>query len=383
MNMYSSVDYWYAIVAQQCENAELIETMYKVLKFEQPRILSVIGERWCNRQCLHCGFQKEKSSAKLSRKKDLTSKVSNIASQMGKDLYVVHEGRTFSPSHLEWLIDIKRVRPDCKVGIIDNGSYTKHIEAIEVSGFKFDWMDISLDGTEEIHNKQRISKHSFAEAMNGIRNANRILISDGKINSLLTLTKKNYGSILETSKILPEEISQWHITTITPLRPEIAHLSVSDEEFGVSWRQIRIANQIRSVHFRIYVADDLLKIAKAVGKDKFLAAFENAYVDLASISFNLCGVQITFYPQSVAPSETWVVDADGSFHVPYSIGFTLEELQRGVSRFGEDIRKYIIKDEGEKNFQSIYEKAVEHWRNEFGLKSLMHEKFIFDQIRNL
>ncbi len=288
----------------------------------------------------------------------------------------------FKPKHLEWLQELRGVRPDCKIGIIDNGSYVQYMDCIESSGFKFDWLDISIDGPKETHNKQRASGASFDIANSGIQNAHRILTTEGKVNSLFTLTKINFNSLLETSRILPREIFQWHVTTITPLRAELACLSVSEEEFAESWRQLMVANKTRSVHLRIYVVDDLLKLARVVGKDNFLKAFSSAYVDLASISFDIEGLRVIYYPQSVAPSETWVIDADGSYHVPYSIGFTLEELRRGISVSGEDIRKYTVQEGGEVNFQMLYAKAVEQWKREFGLMYLEQEKSVFDQIRN-
>ena len=67
------------------------------------------------------------------------------------------------------------------------------MDCIESSGFKFDWLDISIDGPKETHNKQRASGASFDIANSGIQNAHRILTTEGKVNSLFTLVITSYS----------------------------------------------------------------------------------------------------------------------------------------------------------------------------------------------
>lgn len=383
MTEYSSMDYWFSYVFGNKEE-EIVEKMYKALSLEVPRILSVVGERNCNLQCQHCIFQKEKSSEDISSVNGLIVAVQAIAKQMESNSIIVHEGRIFRPSHLKWLWAIRKIRPDIKIGIIDNGSYLRNIDQIESSGFKFDWIDISVDGSAVVHNRQRNSKTSFVQALAGIKNAYRILSADGEVNSLFTLTQINHASILETCSILPDEISQWHITTLTPARSEIKRLSLTDDEFFVSWDQICQANLKRPIFFRSYVANDLLKIAKATGKVNFLRAFQNAKVDFSSISFEIDGIQVIYYPQSVSTAETFVLDANAHYHVPYSIAYTLEELTKGISRHGENLEKYIIgKVNASSSLKSLYKKGVVQWKNNFAKEALQRESLIFSKIQKL
>ncbi len=315
---------------------------------------------------------------------ELVAAAQAIVKQMQPNPSIVHEGRIFKPSHLAWLQAIREMRPDGRIGMIDNGSYLRHINHTDSSGFRFDWLDISIDGPETIHNWQRNSDNSFAAALIGIKNAHRILSATGGVHSLLTLTRINYASILETCAILPEEIKQWHITTLTPARPEIGHLVLSDDEFLVSWHQIRQANRIRPVMFRLYVAGDLLKLAKATGRENFLASFQKARVDFSSISFDVDGVRVIYYPQSVSPAETFLLDADTCYRVPYSIAYTLEELTKGISRYDENLEKYTIgKVDTASSFRLLYKKGVAQWKDNFSKKLLQEENFIFKQIQAL
>jgi len=376
------MDYWFSIVHLGHSSPEFIENMFDSLRDERPPILSVVGERSCALQCSHCIFQAEKSSKSLSLSSSLGTAITTIVRQMGANPIVVHEGRIFRPWHLEWLTTIREVRSDVLIGMIDTGAYLDHATQIEQSGFKFDWLDISVDGPEAIHNSQRENADAFTTAMRGIKNARRFIRNSGRITSLLTLTKRNYLDILKTSDALPPEIDEWHITTISPVRPEIRPLATTHRQFNEAWLQIVAANKVRPVFFRIYVAEDIAKLAYAVGTSKFLSAMDRAEVSNCAISLIIDGVSVLYYPHSVAPSETFVLDADAHYRAPYSIAYSLEELRSGVSRFGDDIRAYTIgKVEIGSQFDVLYSRGVENWRSSFGREALNMEISIFQDIQ--
>jgi hypothetical protein len=384
MNKYSAVDYWFSYVVAGNQQQGLVGRMYESLKNELPKILSVISERNCNLHCQHCIFQKEDFKNNASSINELTVAVTTMVQQMQVAPIVVHEGRIFKPAHLQWLLAVRKVRPDSAMGMIDNGSYLQHVEQIKSSGFKFDWLDISLDGVEAIHNRQRNSNTSFTKALAGIKNAHKVLSPIGSVHSLFTLTRINYDSILKTCSVLPEEVKKWHITTMSPTRSEIETLVLTEKEFAISWRQICQANLIRPLVFRTYTADDLLKLAKAVGKQIFLKALSEAQADIASISFVLDGVEVIYYPKSICVNETFVIDVDSCYRVPYSIAYTLKEMNAGISRYGENLKKYFIgKVTSSSNFVNLYRKCAEHWQKEFSQEALVKEKSVFKQIKTL
>ncbi len=353
-----------------------IGEMYAQLARELPKVMSVVATRHCNLQCKHCIFQKERQYFSNGVALEIAAKT--IVSQMLPNPIVVHEGRIFELKHLSWLQEIRQIRPDSKIGMIDNGSYSEHISKIKSAGFKFDWLDISVDGPERIHNFQRDSKNSFATAIEGIRNAQEILTTGGEVNSLMTLTKINYASVLETCKTLPEQVSQWHITTVTPTRSELKKLTLSGNEFKISWNQIKLVNVLRVVVLKIYEVSDMLKLVNAVGGVKFFEAFEKAQIGFSSVSFVLDGVLVRYFPKSMAPKETFMLDADAVYRVPYVISHTLAELNR------EALGKYTIgKVTAESNFRLLYKKCVIGWRENFSREAFKEEAFIFQQIKNL
>lgn len=380
----STMDYWFSVVQLGNTSPEFIHNMFASLHEERPPILSVVGERACNMQCHHCIFQAERSSNEISLSNSLTTAVKTIVSQMGSNPIVVHEGRIFRPSHLEWLNAIREVRPDVRIGMIDSGAYLNYAKQIEQSGFKFDWLDISLDGDRVRHNLQRNNDDAFQMAIEGITNAKGFLNPNGYVTSLFTMTRFNSRFIVETCDSLPKEITEWHITTMSPSRPEIKWLSVETREFSRAWSQIVSVNKRRPVFVRVYVAEDILKLARAVGKEKFISALSAGEVSNCSITLKLDEVSVTYYPQSVATSETFVIDADAHYRAPYSVAYTLEELRSGVSRFSEDLRDYTIgKVDKHSQFGIMYDRNVEMWANGFGRKALNKEISVFRRINRL
>ena len=380
MKDVSTMDYWFSLVVRGDTRPELPSLMYEVLTEEIPPILSVVGERTCNLSCAHCIFQDEKTSSKVSQMAGITATVKSIVRQMNLDPIMVHEGRIFRPWHLEWLKAARQVRRDAQIGMIDNGTFLNHRAAIRESGFKFDWIDISLDGPEAVHNLQRRSGKAFEVAVRGINTAREFVLPGGKVTSLFTLTKLNHAAILDASRTLPTEVDEWHISTLSPVRPEIAELSVSEEEFAVAWQQVVAASKERRLFFRIYVNDELPKLVKAVGRDKFVQALEEAEIMDVALILRLDGILVFYYPTSVVVGEEVILDADSTHRVPYSMAHTLEELQSGKSRFGEDLREHTIGEINEQtDLRETVRKAALQWAAKFGRKALAREIQMFSE----
>ena len=377
----SAIDYWFSIVSTGERPTDIVSKMYERLAEEIPPILSVVGERTCNLSCAHCIFQDERPSSKISNAVGITESVKAIVQQMNIDPIVVHEGRIFRPSHLEWLSAVRTVRADSHIGMIDNGTFLKHSEVIVRSGFKFDWLDISLDGPETIHNLQRRSEDAFHVAVRGINSAREFVKPGGKVTSLFTLTSLNHSAILDACRALPKEVDEWHVTTLSPARPEIAGLVTRDEQFAIAWKQVVTASKERQLYFRMYVNDELPKLVRAVGREKFARALEDAKVADVAMILEIDGVTVIYYPTSLVVGEEVILDADSYHRMPYSIAYTLEELRSGKSRFGEDVGKYTVGPiRGDTNLSDTVRKATLQWGDLFGKKALEKEIRMFSEI---
>ncbi|HWQ59800.1 MAG TPA: radical SAM protein [Candidatus Fimivivens sp.] len=374
---HSVADLWLAYM-RQAGSAEAIRT--RMLN-DLPHILSVIGTRKCNLQCRHCIFPHNDTVPVDNR--TLGIAVETVARQMPQGFALVHEGRTFTLEHLNWLQSVRQNRPDVSIGLIDNGSYVRHLPKILASGFRFDGLDISLDGPEAIHNKQRCSSTAFRNALTGIEAAHDILAPNGSVSVLTTLTSLNYDALVATCDILPQSIEAWHVTTITPARPELMPLSVTAEQFKESWRQLKQISKHRPVTLKFYWTDDVPKLIEAVGRKVFDCAFSQAIADYSSVRFEIDGIEIRYFPRSIAPKETFVIDADACFRLPYVNAYSLRELRSGISRIGEDLAPLTVGPIGPDNdLSKLYQECVRRWIDMHFEQALEKETEIFINTNN-
>lgn len=401
----ASIDYWYHLIQQKIVsvNSEMVQKMVGALEREYPRLCSLIMERACNLQCAHCIFQLENTSSKISKSIGLTELACNIINQLNKDASVIHEGRILRDWHLSTFAAIRKIRPDVKIGLIDNGTYLYQKDFFRNNNVLLDWIDISFDGTREIHNLQRKNKQAFDVAMEGLQSARKFVIpGDGKVTSLFTVTNLNFQDVCNTADLLLGDalIDEFHITPFSPVRAEIESLAFCPgykegkvDDCKVLWEQIvKICSNYQDekqtkVFVRVYQQSDLEKIARAVGIDKFLKAFfdlKSVRVDQGSVSFEIDGVRINYVPLSICPSETFVIDADGSYRMAYCLKYTLEELNSGLSKTGLNIQNYTVsKLTFESNFHELYKKGVYQWMDAYGFDYLVKESKMFNELKSL
>lgn len=399
-----SIDYWYQIMTGEEShlNDKMVENMFFALKQEYPRICSLIMERACNLQCAHCIFQLEKTTSAVSQAVGLTDLACNIISQYEPKPFVIHEGRILRDWHLSTFAAIRKVRPDAQIGLIDNGTYLNQERYFQENNILLDWMDISLDGTREVHNKQRKSPYAFDQAVKGLQNARDFITASGKLTSLFTVTSINYNNVYDTASFIFNNAlaEEFHITPFSPVRTEIESLFFCPgykegkvDEAKIWWEQVqKVWGEFQNpeenkVFVRIYQHADLEKIARAVGPEKFIAAFRDknkVYVDRGSISFVLDGVRITYVPLSICPSETFVIDVDGTYRMAYCLKYTLKELNSGRSIKGDDIRPYTVAQlTSHSSFKELFHQGVEQWHENFGYSYLKAEFQLFQEMKNL
>ena len=391
-----STDYWHARVLNTTpplNHKELERQMLEALKREIPEMCSVTMERACNLQCHHCLYRPEKSSEALSRANELPRLVLEAVTQLpGKKPRLLHEGRILQPWHVDVLAEARGNRSDLQIGLIDNGTYVRHLGEFERRNFLLDWLDISLDGPETVHNAQRGSSTAFSDALIGLQHAREVTKSapqGGRITSLFTLTSLNQASFEETAELLFARqtplVDQLHVTTMSPTRPELELLEQMDlREF---WSQARrvfsrhgsTAQGQQRIFLRLYRHQELTKLARVVGTKELSRAFtEGVRFAPGEVYFTLDGVPCIFAPLSLWPGEEFLIDADGRYGMAYSIGQTLSSLRRGTNENSEDVSGYSVAQLTPGfDLRSLYQKCVDQWWRFKGQRYLEEEAEIF------
>ena len=392
--MLDAIDWWYNYVFHSEGNvSEVIEA----LKLQPPHLCSITFERTCNLQCAHCIYQAEKSSRHESDRAGLCDIVQGLVNQIPSENgspTLLHEGRILRPWHIESLRKAREQRPNLKIGLIDNGTYLNLIN--QFRDLKLDWIDISIDGTEQVHNLQRRNNHAWQQAQLGLRRAREVVKpaqEGGAVNTLFTVSELNYhnvsaaiDSVLGGSEPLADGMD---VITMSPSRTELKPLEITAEHFAEFWQQLKQAAALYNrdefkVFFRIYYLPDLVKLSQVVGRVRLMSVLRDQRktdedyllgVETGRITFMIDGVLVTYYPISISVQETFLVDADGQYRLPYSISYTLEELRRGVSGSGNDIEAYTVAQlNRDSSLTKMYNLGVDQWWQHFGQYYLANEK---------
>lgn len=389
-----STDYWHArMFCRSSDERELEEQMLSALKREVPEMCSVTMERACNLQCGHCLYRPEKSSEALSKAARLPKLILRAVDQLpGEAPRLLHEGRIIRPWHVEVLTEARQRRPELRIGLIDNGTYVHVLDEFRRQNFVLDWLDLSLDGPEAIHNAQRGSATAYRDAMIGFRRAREVTkpqSEGGRVTSLFTLTTVNHLGFEAAAEILfPSRseplVDQLHLTTMSPTRAELVPLELQD--FYEFWAQAKRvfarfghdANGRQRVFFRFYRHQELQKLARVVGKKGMRHAFtEEILFAPGEVYFTVDGVPCVFAPLSLWPGEEFLIDADSHYGTAYSISHTLASLRRGKSDEGEDLRGFTVEQlMSDFDLKSLYHRCVDQWWRFRGQRYLKEERDI-------
>lgn len=369
-----TIDFWlkYAIDGKHVE-----EKLSLQLQKEVPPMISWIVRGGCAVQCQHCIFPFEGPKAYLEQHSTevMLSMLGQLSTKplAGKRI-LVHEGRQLLPSQVPTLAAIKRA--GYSVSLINNGQYVTPamLGLIEREGLEVDALDVSVDGTPNIHNVQRSSSQAWEWAMKGLKHGRRILAPQGRLTSLYTLTSLNYHAVKEVGETIAPLVDQWHLTTMS-LRPGIGHMRASKRELDSALKELFGARWSTPVFLRTYSLKDFVLILEIVGREAARKALKKVRVGYNFIRIDLEGIPFYYYPKSLAVNETVVIDADGWWRFAYCIHYTLDELRAGKDKQGRDISHFnitpVVK---ELDVKAQYAHAAETWWSVIGHDCLNAER---------
>lgn len=368
-----AIDKWFQMMISDYISQKNISGFEKSLGKEYPKICSLIMERTCNLNCKHCFFQKEKSSRAMSENKCLEQKVLNIVSQLPKKSFIVHEGRILQEWHIPVMKKIKELRPDIQIGLLDNGSYFRHEKSLKENNLLFDWIDISLDGMKKAHNLQRNSNKSFEEAIVGLREARSYA---KKVTSLFTLTKINFFDFEKTANYLLDNnlVHEIHVTSASEVVTKGSRFILDD--YDVFWNQYRKVSLDREgkIFLRFYKLEDLKKFILTTGGNKIEK--DSVLVDSCCVSFLIDSFRVEYVPMSMCIAETFLIDADATYRLPYCMQYKLEELTNN--------KNYNVSElEVNSNFRELYSLGAKKWFSLYGKGELKKEHLFLSNLFNL
>jgi len=182
-------------------------------KLPPPRYVLWDCTRKCNLNCIHCGASKERYEKEL-KEKDVKKLIDELAN-IGVKTFSVTGGEPLTRPDL---LSILKYASDkgLQTGIATNGFLINKETASKIKNANVTSVQISLDGTKEIHNKIRKNPKSFDNAVNAIKLLNELDIPN--VTAATTINPINLNNIEELMTLLINlKIKSWRICVVMPI----------------------------------------------------------------------------------------------------------------------------------------------------------------------
>lgn len=325
-----------------------------------PNLLSIVFTRRCVFQCRHCFYPPEAFEGNINAIQGCLKKI--LKRPKIKIDALLHAGRIFLPAHLKALQFAKG--KGLKIGMIDNGNYVASIDKIKEAGVRFDWMDISVDGTKRIHNLQRANPAAYTTAYNGIKRSSEVA---EQVNVLLTASKINYKNIPSAIEAMRDDknlkINRFIVGLVNApdARPagDIKKLEINSAEFGILLNKLKRLGVPVSLSF--YRATDFLKFLDSERISEYGIEFDNIQITYRHKKFPIA---VGYTPESLAVAEEFIIDSNGEYVLPYSGQFKVTEMPKKY-KSGSDLSRIPI--------EKAYKKAIDRYFQVLGYKKLKNE----------
>ncbi len=178
-----------------------------------PRYVLWDCTRKCNLNCLHCGASKEIYDKELSEI-DVKKLIDELAI-IGVRTFAATGGEPLTRQDLLEILKYASVK-GLKTGIATNGFFIDKDMAQKIKNAGVNSIQISVDGTNQIHNQIRGNIQSYDKAINAINFLNNANIEEVSVATTVMPSNFNYLDDLKT--ILMElKINSWRLSVVMPI----------------------------------------------------------------------------------------------------------------------------------------------------------------------
>ncbi len=215
--------------------------------------------RRCNLACRHCGASKESYADELSES-EVKALVDQIA-KMGCRFFAATGGE---PLLREDMVRIMAYASEqgMGTGIATNGYLLDEKKAAELKQSGIKSIQISLDGTEEIHNFIRRNEQSYQNAIAAIRHCHNVGIY--MVTTATVISKYNYDNIpILADRLAEVGVKHWKVMFAMPIgRAETDDCAISKTQM----KQMLDFIKVNRKRFHIIVGENLPWLGKADSK---------------------------------------------------------------------------------------------------------------------
>jgi 12,18-didecarboxysiroheme deacetylase len=182
------------------ESKKLPSHLLQFSKDKKPVVVWNVGQR-CNLKCVHCYSQsKDIEYPNELNTKEAKAMLDGLA-EYGAPVILFSGGEPLMREDLMELITYARDK-GLRAVISTNGTLITEEKAEELKKFGLSYVGISLDGLKETNDKFRGIEGAFDDALQGIRNCQKVGI---KVGLRFTINKRNVKDIPGIFKLIEEE----------------------------------------------------------------------------------------------------------------------------------------------------------------------------------
>lgn len=343
---YTPIEKWLKFINSDLADDQAKLFLETVIKKRLALFAEIIMEGYCPRKCLHCIYAPDYHV----HNRNLNSvEFADVLEHLHKKFNFkrfIFSGRSYTATSISVIRDFKTHHPDVRLGIIGDGpNLADFIDRLDV----FDWVDVSLDGWGEAHDRQRGEPGAFDSTLAVLR---KVRGSDKvKRTSILScLTTINQDSILEMIQKLNAEgfknffVSPVHISNLGRPEPVLRLKEKAFSDFVARFRKLghRLSNAWLGLDmYDLYYCRALLRHAPEV-----LADMETRDFSLeAAATIGDTETHISYYPGSLNLAHEFIVNCDGRVILPTVMagGAIPEDFSFGHAKAMDNVDTFMEK----------------------------------------
>ena len=357
------------------DDLDALAVLAEIYRTRRPRELEVIFTGACAFACRHCIYPEDYAKHNRSAESDALSR-SLIALGAEWDIDTLfYAGRSVTEAGAQLLVEARKTFPELRIGLVDNGiSIMPHQERVMEAGL--DWIDISLDGEREDHDRQRGRAGSFDEAVEGLK---RIVWERWapRVHVLSCITRLNARSltamIARLNRLGVRNFALSPLVVVPGVRPEpelalpASALRAFVEDLG------ELSSRLEDAYVEVVLhrPEHLAGVAGST-----LERFEPVEDYLAAEAAGADGneFRIRYFPTSLAGVRELAVNGNGDVFAPMSMAYGRMPPERVFGNVMREDMETIWKEIAGLRGQRLYGEHLLDEREELARGASLHEE---------
>lgn len=323
----SAAERWHHALRDPDEGAA-IEAVRDIYRDFHPTQGELIFTGACEFRCAHCIYPPIFAGANPAMPIESWREALRKCEQELHLGTYVYGGRSLPAAGLELLGAIREISPRAMLGAIDNGISMGPLRE-RLRELRLDWIDVSLDGNEADHDRQRRRAGSFRDGLAGARWLRDNGIAP-KVNILTCLTTLNRSSVIRMiADLNAEGFKNFFITPVTVVegvRPS-PDLRLAAETFADFIGELRGLCGLLDdawVEINMFAAEYAQYLAMKVPDVWSQLEFERDGLSWHEVHTNpnlrkATDLWINYYPSSLTGTREFILNTNGDVIVPKSM----------------------------------------------------------------